>query len=211
MPSSRPCVATTLGRVIWDGAAALNTGVPGTVGGQSELRILRAEASGPVSWLVDFGDHVVREQAIGAVGDRSVRALTNGVVRGLIAPGSLVTPGLKIGDIDPSGDAEACWTYLRQVDGGWRGRARGGAGTPQLAVTESLASQLGVGDRALVSFVGAGGKSTLLFRLGNELAAAGCQGGADDYDQDGQRSGEARASRVQRQTTLLLPWNGRGP
>lgn len=40
-------------------------------------------------------------------------------------------------------------------------------------MTESLAEPLGLGDRELVAFVGAGGKSTLLFRLGDELASAG--------------------------------------
>lgn len=37
----------------------------------------------------------------------------------------------------------------------------------------TLAGRLGLGDRELVAFVGAGGKSTLLFRLGDELASAG--------------------------------------
>lgn len=99
-----------LGRVIWDGAAAANTSIPGTIGGQNEMRVLRAEAAGPVVWSVDFGDHVVREQALGSVGNRTVRALTNGVVRGLIVPGFVATPGLKIGDIDPRADPSACWT-----------------------------------------------------------------------------------------------------
>jgi len=37
----------------------------------------------------------------------------------------------------------------------------------------TLAARLGVGDRALVAFVGAGGKSTLLLSLGHELRTAG--------------------------------------
>lgn len=37
----------------------------------------------------------------------------------------------------------------------------------------TLAQQLGLGGRELVSLVGGGGKSTMLFGLGNELAAAG--------------------------------------
>lgn len=98
-----------LGTVIWDGAAEPNTGVPARIGGEDELRVLRAEAAGPVTWTVDFGDRVVRDQAIGEVGGVTVRALTHGVVRGLIAPGSAATPGLKIGDIDPRADSDACW------------------------------------------------------------------------------------------------------
>jgi molybdenum cofactor cytidylyltransferase len=37
----------------------------------------------------------------------------------------------------------------------------------------SLAEKLGLDDRELVALVGGGGKSTVLFRLGNELAAVG--------------------------------------
>ncbi len=98
-----------LGRVIWNGPAAADTRIPGSVGGESELRVLRAEAAGPVSWEVDFGDHVVHGQAIGTAGGRSVVTLTNGVIRGLIAEGTEATPGLKIGDVDPRADASACW------------------------------------------------------------------------------------------------------
>ena len=38
---------------------------------------------------------------------------------------------------------------------------------------QSLAAEFGIGERELVAFVGAGGKSTLLFRLGDELAERG--------------------------------------
>ncbi len=98
-----------LGKVIWEGAAESDTGMPGRIGGEDELRVLRAESAGRVSWSVGFGDHVMREQAIGLVGERTVRALTHGVVRGLIAPGFNATPGLKIGDIDPRANPDACW------------------------------------------------------------------------------------------------------
>lgn len=40
-------------------------------------------------------------------------------------------------------------------------------------MSEALARRLGLGASELVAFVGAGGKSTLLFALGEELAAAG--------------------------------------
>jgi molybdenum cofactor cytidylyltransferase len=40
-------------------------------------------------------------------------------------------------------------------------------------MTPSLADRLGLGSRELVSIVGAGGKSTILFTLGRDLSAAG--------------------------------------
>jgi len=98
-----------LGRVMWSGSAAADTGMPGRLGGEDEQRLVRAEAVGRVDWLVDIGDHVVRDQAIGRVGAVTVRALTGGVVRGLITPGFAATPGLKLGDIDPRADRTACF------------------------------------------------------------------------------------------------------
>ncbi len=98
-----------IGRVIWAGSAEPNTGVPGRLGGQDEQRVLRAEHSGPVDWLVDFGERVMRDQAIGTVAGHPVRALTHGVVRGMIAPGFVASPGLKLGDIDPRADASICF------------------------------------------------------------------------------------------------------
>ena len=47
---------------------------------------------------------------MGRVGDAEVVALISGVLRGLIMPGTPVTQGLKVGDIDPRGDAAACHT-----------------------------------------------------------------------------------------------------
>ena len=41
------------------------------------------------------------------------------------------------------------------------------------AVGESLTDRLGLGERDLVSFVRAGGKTTLMLKLGRELADAG--------------------------------------
>ena len=98
-----------LGRVLWEGSAAPNTGTPGRIGGQDEQRVLRAETTGTVEWVVAIGDHVVHDQVIGTVGESTVRALTGGVVRGLITPGIEAAPGLKLGDIDPRADRAACF------------------------------------------------------------------------------------------------------
>ena len=98
-----------LGRVIWEGGAAPNTGVPGTIGGASAERIVRAPATGVVVWDVSIGDLVVRGDVLGKVATTEVTAPIDGVVRGLIAPGSSAEPGLKIGDVDPRGDVGACF------------------------------------------------------------------------------------------------------
>ena len=98
-----------LGRVLWDGAAAPDTGAPGVVGGQGVERVLRAPCAGSVRWDRDIGDLVAAGELLGAVDREEIRAPFAGVVRGAIARGTEVRAGLKIGDVDPREDAEACW------------------------------------------------------------------------------------------------------
>lgn len=100
----------TLGRVIWDGAALPNTGTPGVIGGKGGERVLRAPVDGPVTWHAAIGDHVTAGQPLGAVADVPLAAPFAGVVRGLIADGTVVRAGLKIGDIDARADVAACFT-----------------------------------------------------------------------------------------------------
>jgi xanthine dehydrogenase accessory factor len=99
-----------LGRVIRQGTAQANTGTPGTVAGKGAERVLRAPADGPVHWRREIGDQVAAGDLLGMVGERELRAPFAGVVRGLIAPGTAVRRGLKIGDIDARADAAACFT-----------------------------------------------------------------------------------------------------
>jgi len=93
-----------LGSVIWSGSAVPNTGIPGELGGASAERVIRAEAAGHLAWDVGFGETVAAGQRLGTIGDVAVTARIGGTVRGMIAPGE-VTPGLKIGDVDPRPDA----------------------------------------------------------------------------------------------------------
>ncbi len=95
-----------LGRVIWDGAAAENTGVPGLLGGASADRVIHAVADGDVVWDVTFGDTVEKGQILGHIDESVVRSRIAGMVRGLILPGQ-VQKGLKIADIDPRSDPQA--------------------------------------------------------------------------------------------------------
>ena len=123
-----------LGRVLWSGSAEPNTGTPGSVGGRSGERVLRAPVAGVVRWDVEIGDVVRAGQSMGSVcGDRQripVVAPFGGVVRGLVAAGLVAREGLKIGDVDPrldvspheisdkalaigGGVVEAVFTWLR--------------------------------------------------------------------------------------------------
>ncbi len=99
-----------LGRVIWRGCALPNTGAPGLIAGKGAERVLRAPAAGMIHWQRDIGDRVAEGEWLGQVGGALVQAPFSGVVRGLIAPGTQVWPGLKIGDIDARAEVEACFT-----------------------------------------------------------------------------------------------------
>ena len=94
-----------LGRAIWSGSAAANTGTPGKVGGKGAERVLRAATSGTASWECSIGDVVDRQDVLGTVGPHTVLAPFDGLVRGLIREGQRVEVGCKIGDIDPRLDA----------------------------------------------------------------------------------------------------------
>ena len=100
----------TLGRVILEGEALPDTGIPGEVGGHAEKRLLRAPSAGVFRSERSIGDSVAAGQVVGRVGEVPVRARLDGVLRGLLHPGLEVTAGFKLGDVDPRADREHCFT-----------------------------------------------------------------------------------------------------
>lgn len=90
-----------LGRVLRQGAAEPNTGIPATVRGVSFERVLRAPADGVFTACRDIGDLVAAGETLGQVDGEPVTATIAGLVRGLLRSGAEVTRGLKLGDIDP--------------------------------------------------------------------------------------------------------------
>ena len=99
-----------LGRLIFEGTAEANTGIPGNIGGFTRERVLRAPADGQFITNHRLGDIVRKGEVIGQVGDAKVIAEIGGALRGLIRPNFPVTLGLKIGDIDPRGHGDYCGT-----------------------------------------------------------------------------------------------------
>jgi xanthine dehydrogenase accessory factor len=110
-----------LGRIITTGMAEANTGIPGTIAGYTKERVLRAPADGLFTTRKQIGDPVKKGDIIGMVGNTEVTAQLDGILRGLIRPGSAVTNRLKIGDIDPRCEADYCFTISEKA------RALGGA------------------------------------------------------------------------------------
>jgi xanthine dehydrogenase accessory factor len=58
---------------------------------------------------------VRKGDTVGSVSGAVVKAQIDGVIRGLIRPGLQVSQDLKIGDIDPRGKREYCFTVSEKA------------------------------------------------------------------------------------------------
>lgn len=99
-----------LGRVIYEGSVAANTGVPGDIGGYTLERLLRGSANGEFEPLCEIGDMVKANDAVAMCGGVPLFAQIDGIVRGLLHKGVMVSQGMKCGDIDPRCKIEHCYT-----------------------------------------------------------------------------------------------------
>ena len=104
-----------LGRVLWQGSAAPNTGIPGMIGGYGKERVIHCPAEGILRNVCKITDTVTKGQEIAVVetenGNIPVLASLDGLLRGLIRDGYPVTKGFKIADIDPrTEEYQNCFT-----------------------------------------------------------------------------------------------------
>ena len=104
-----------LGRIITSGSAEPDTGIPGSINGYTEERVLRAPCDGEFNARRSIGDSVKPGDAIGTVAQEPVVAKIDGVIRGLIRSSANVNRGLKIGDIDPRGRVDYCATISEKA------------------------------------------------------------------------------------------------
>ena len=105
----------SLGRVIYDGCALPNTGVPGSIAGVSRERVLHSPATGILKVKKRITDLVKKGEVIAVIENSEketlVEATIDGLLRGLIRDGYPVTKGFKIADIDPrEKEFENCFT-----------------------------------------------------------------------------------------------------
>lgn len=100
----------TLGRVIWEGQALPNTGIPGEVGGFAEQRVVRAPCAGVFRGVREIGDMVNEGDIVAYVDAEPVRVRLKGVLRGLLHDGLRVHANMKVGDVDPRAEREHCFT-----------------------------------------------------------------------------------------------------
>jgi xanthine dehydrogenase accessory factor len=98
----------TLGRVVWNGMAAVDTGVPGSIASHNLDRVLRSPAPGRIKPLFEIGQKVKKGDLIAEVGGEKILAAFDGVLRGLVHPSLEVWAGMKVGDLDPRNDPAFC-------------------------------------------------------------------------------------------------------
>jgi len=99
-----------LGRIIVSGEAEPNTGIPGSIAGYTEERVIRAPQAGNFKVLKNIGDGVRANEKVGMVKNTVVRSRIAGVIRALLRDGTEVWRGMKLGDVDPRGIKNHCYT-----------------------------------------------------------------------------------------------------
>ena len=95
-----------LGRIIREGAAIPNTGIPGVIGGYGKERVIHAQTEGIFQDVRKIGDLVEAGEIIAQIRTpegKSIPVTTQigGILRGLLRSGYPVTPGFKVADVDP--------------------------------------------------------------------------------------------------------------
>lgn len=110
-----------LGRVITQGPGQANTGIPETVNGYGVERVLRAPCDGRFTASKQIGEAVSTGEQVAQVNDTPIRSSISGTLRGILKTGTMVTCGVKAGDVDPRGDIRHCFTISDKA------RALGGA------------------------------------------------------------------------------------
>ncbi|AFQ43316.1 selenium-dependent molybdenum cofactor biosynthesis protein YqeB [Desulfosporosinus meridiei] len=108
-----------LGRIIYSGPAQPNTGIPGDVKGISKDRVVYSTITGIFRAKRDIGEQVSAGDCLGEIEDgiqtAKVITLIDGVLRGLLRTNTQISANIKVGDIDPRGQKEYCWTISEKA------------------------------------------------------------------------------------------------
>lgn len=110
-----------LGKIIMLGSSKPNTGIPGNIEGFTHERVFRAPKVGKVKNIVDIGTMVSKGDILCKVDGMPVKSKIPGIVRGIIHDGLVVNEGEKLGDVDPRGKKDYCYSISdkgRTVAGG---------------------------------------------------------------------------------------------
>lgn len=99
-----------LGVIYYEGAAIPDTGTPGEIGGESIRRLLKAPVAGVFKQVGKIGELVRAGDLIAYCGETPLYTEISGCLRGLLSEGLAVCERMKVGDVDPRGEVEYCFT-----------------------------------------------------------------------------------------------------
>ncbi|MBN2407748.1 MAG: EF2563 family selenium-dependent molybdenum hydroxylase system protein [Elusimicrobia bacterium] len=125
-PDNIDCVIETkeghnLGKVIWSGETEKYTDAPANIDGYTSQRVLRSPDTGRFKPLKKIGDMVEKNELIGWVNRKEIRAGVHGIIRGLVAEDIHLAENEKMGDVDPRSIKEYVFTISdrsRAIGGG---------------------------------------------------------------------------------------------
>lgn len=110
------CRGHHLGRLIHQGKAIDNHGVPAAVEGYTNERVNYAGIAGIWHPSVEIGTSVCKGDTLGTIDNVAVYAGVSGVVRGILRGSLQVAKGNKLADIDPRIDQrENCYTISEKA------------------------------------------------------------------------------------------------
>jgi len=125
-----------LGRLILQGFAKPDTGVPGEIEGESTRRVLHAPCAGIISSDKQIGDIIEQGETVFTVDGIEACAPFKGLLRGLLREGMHVRKGMKSADIDPRLDVD--WRTISD-----KARCLGGAALEAyLYLSQRMARQI---------------------------------------------------------------------
>jgi xanthine dehydrogenase accessory factor len=110
-----------LGKVIEEGEADPDTGIPGEIAGYTWERVLKAPVSGKFQGKKRIGDRVEKGEVVAEVEGVPLDSKVAGVLRGILRDGLQAREQMKVGDIDPRGIMEYCFAIsekARAIGGG---------------------------------------------------------------------------------------------
>lgn len=114
-------VNNNLSKVIYEGKASKNTGIPGMVKGYAGERAFYSNSAGITKVIKNIGEKVSKGDIILKIGNHQVESPITGIVRGMIMDGIYVEKNIKMGDIEPRERVEFCYGIsdkARSIGGG---------------------------------------------------------------------------------------------
>ena len=105
-----------LGKVITEGEAEKDTGVPVAIEGLTFERVLHSPEDGLFQTSKEIGDLVTAGEIVASVAGHPIKAEIGGIVRALMRNETKVAKGTKLGEIDPAGSKKACFTIRPKMN-----------------------------------------------------------------------------------------------